>query len=105
VGGQGGRRIPEGCIARAVIRDGGVAAAMAEQSQQLRSSDCGQEQRQRLETLCIFLMCTILLPLMALLMHDPEIDESGLIGRECVPGVYAPASRQVPRGCPAAAGS
>jgi hypothetical protein len=38
-------------------------------------------------------------------MHDPEIDESGLIGRECVPGVYAPASRQVPRGCPAAAGS
>ena len=70
-GGQGGRRIPEGRIAGAVIRDrrgGGVAAAMAEQSQQQRSSDCGQEQRQRPETLRIFLMCTILLPLI-LLMH------------------------------------
>eukprot|EP01047_Picozoa_sp_COSAG01_P035052 COSAG01_NODE_2663_length_7293_cov_5.946483_5_plen_77_part_00 len=47
-GGQGGRWIPEGRIAGAVIRDrrgGGVAAAMAEQSQQQRSSDCGQEQR------------------------------------------------------------
>ena len=78
-GGQGGRRIPEGCIAEAAIRDpadGAVAAAMAEQSQQQRSSDCGQEQRQRPETLRIFLMCTILLPLI-LLMHDPEIDESG----------------------------
>ena len=59
-GGQGGRRIPEGCIAGAVIRDhrgGGVAAAMAEQSQQQPGSGTAPEAGRSL----YFPMCTILL--------------------------------------------
>ena len=82
-GGQGGRRIPEGRIAGAVIRDrggGGVAAAMAEQSQQQPGSGTAPEAGRSL----YFPMCTILLTwilLMQAVLITQNSAKSGLIGR------------------------
>jgi hypothetical protein len=82
-GGQGGRRIPEGRIAGAVIRDrggGGVAAAMAEQSQQQPGSGTAPEAGRSL----YFPMWTILLTwilLMQAVLITQNSTKSALIGR------------------------
>ena len=82
-GGQGGRRIPEGCIAEAAIRDpadGAVAAAMAEQSQQQPGSGTAPEAGRSL----YFPMWTILLTwilLMQAVLITQNSTKSALIGR------------------------
>eukprot|EP01047_Picozoa_sp_COSAG01_P024958 COSAG01_NODE_1559_length_9922_cov_47.974651_5_plen_147_part_00 len=109
-GGQGGRRIPEGRIAGAVIRDrggGGVAAAMAEQSQQQPGSGTAPEAGRSL----YFPMWTILL-IWILLMQAVLITQNSTKGGPWAhwqsEGAGAPRGRAAagagPRGALAAAG-